>query len=110
VAQIEWKRGDSFAMTAAETLLQKAGQLSQQLNMKGWGIASQVRERATDELVCTLAMTWIDATIGSFVLEAKDTTMWPVGMLLLDVQYTNPQGYVSSSETISIRCKADQTR
>lgn len=133
---IEWKRGDSFVVnesgvlvsdpTGGKTMTVRAtmrsgvlvedatGTLTMSvparlLDMTGWNVLSHIRRKDTSALVCALDLLWTNRVAGAFTLEAKDTTTWPVGLLLWDVQYTDPSGYVASTETMAIKCKADQT-
>lgn len=118
---IEWKRGDSFKVDELGMLVEDAnGALTMMVNgvqmkaspldMTGWGVASQVRRKDTGDLVADLEMTWTDQATGKYSLQAKDTTAWPVTTLAWDVQFTDPAGFVTSSETQYIRMKKDQTR
>jgi hypothetical protein len=121
MSTIDWKRGDSF-------LVEELGMLkpdpdgtlkmivngeevpASALDMTGWAVASQIRRKDSDELVCDLEFAWVNQVQGSYRLQAKDTSAWPLAMLSWDVQFTNPDGFISSSETMFIRCKKDQTR
>lgn len=118
---IEWKRGDSFVLVEPGTLVENAsGTLTMNVNgasvpasyldMAGWTVKSQIRNKATGELVSDMAFSWLDQSIGSYQIEVKDTSQWPLATLAQDIEFTDPIGYVSSSETIYIRCKIDQTR
>lgn len=118
---IEWKRGDSFRVDELGMLVEDAnGALTMEVNgaqikaspldMTGWGVASQIRRKDTDELVADLEFSWTDQATGKYSLQVKDTTGWPLGMLAWDVQFTDPDGFVTSSETKFIRITKDQTR
>lgn len=117
----EHKRGDSFRVDELGMLAEDAdGALTMMvdgaevraslLDLTGWGVASQVRRKDTGELVADLEVSWKDRAAGTYSLLAKDTTAWPVTMLAWDVQFTDPDGFVTSSETKYIRIKKDQTR
>lgn len=118
---IDWKRGDSFRVDELGMLTEDANGLltmevngqpvkASPLNMAGWVVASQMRRKDTGELVVNLEHAWIDRAAGKYTLQAKDTTGWPVATLAWDVQFTDPSGFVTSSETQYIRIKQDQTR
>jgi len=118
---IDHKRGDSFRVDELGTLIQDdAGPLTiivndkpmkaRVLDMTGWTVASQLRNKQTGELVADLVHAWTDQATGKYSLTALDTKGWPVGMLTWDVQFTAPDGFISSSETRYIRIKADTTR
>lgn len=115
------KRGDSFRVDELGMLVERAdGPLTMivdgkelraaVLDLTGWGVASQLRRRDTGELVADLVVTWNDRTTGTYSLTALDTLAWPVTTLAWDVQFTAPDGFVTSSETKYIRIKKDQTR
>lgn len=102
---IDWKRGDSFVVDESGMLADGVA-----LDMTGWTIASQIRTQRSDTLVANLAVTWLNQDIGAYHLECVDTTAWPIGKLLWDIQFTDPDGYVTSTETVTINCIKDQTR
>ena len=117
----EHKRGDSFRVDEPGTLVQDdAGELTMNVNgvqMKGrlldmtdWQVASQLRNKQTGELVVDLEVVWADRAKGAFALIAKDTTAWPLTTLSWDVQFTDPDGFVTSTDTKHIRIKQDTTR
>ena len=118
---IDHKRGDSFRVDELGMLVQDdAGTLTMIVNgvpmkarvldMTGWAVASQLRNKQTGELVADLAHAWTDQATGKYSLTALDTTAWPVATLAWDVQFTDPDGFKTSSETRYIRIKADTTR
>ena len=118
---IDWKRGDSFRVDELGMLVQDPnGTLTMIvngvemrasiLNMTGWIVASQVRRKDNGELVADLDFAWTDQATGKYSLTKKDTTGWPLTMLVWDVQFTAPDGFVTSSETKYIRIKCDTTR
>lgn len=92
-------RGDTFSVTGRFL----SGDFT------GWTGKSQVRSE-TDELLSELVFTWIDATTGSFVVQALDTSHWPVGTVLHDVQVTSPAGVVVSSRVVKVLVEKDVTR
>lgn len=121
MGSINWKQGDSFiadeaGMMVADPdgtltmIVNGAAVKAKLLDMTGWQVKSQVRRKDTDELVCELDFSWTNQVAGAYRLQAKDTTAWPLTQLAWDVQYTDPDGYVTSSETQYIRCTKDQTR
>lgn len=79
------------------------------VDITGWTMISQVRR--ADKLVDTLDITLIDAATGKFALSKDkiDTALWPVYTLQCDVQFTRPEGTVSS-ETFHIDVQRDVTR
>lgn len=118
---LDWKRGDSFVIVEPGMLIaDPAGDKTMTvdgkpvparlLDMSGWTVQAQVRAKAGGTLVADLELVWIDRAYGSYQLQAKDTTSWPVGALLCDVQFTDPEGFIASSETLTIKLLADQTQ
>lgn len=118
---IDWKRGDSFRVDELGMLTEDAdGLLTMEVNgkpvkasvldMTGWTVASQMRRKDDGTLVADLEFAWIDRLTGKYGLQVKDTTGWPLTTLAWDVQFTDPSGFVTSSETQFIRIKQDQTR
>jgi hypothetical protein len=115
------KRGDSFRVDEIGMMVQDdVGALTMivdgvevrasLLDLTGWGIASQLRRKDTGELVADLDVIERDRSKGQYSLQAKNTTEWPVTTLSWDVQFTSPDGFVTSSETKYVRIKKDQTR
>lgn len=118
---IDWKRGDSFRVDElgmlkedpeGELTMDVGGKLvkASPLDMTGWEVRSQMRRKDTGALVADLVHVWTDRATGKYSLQALDTTGWPITTLAWDVQFTGPDGFVTSSETQYIRIKADQTR
>lgn len=118
---IDWKRGDSFRVDELGMLVEDAnGTLTMEVNgeqvpasvldMTDWEVKSQMRRKDTGELVADLEHAWTDRATGKYTLQVKDTTAWPLTTLAWDVQFTDPTGFVTSSETQYIRIKQDQTR
>lgn len=97
MTKIKFKRGDTFALDA------DVGQ-----SIVGWSIRSQVR--FGDQLVATLTITATDEEAGTYRITAGDTSDWPAKQLAWDIEYTNDDGVVISTETITIDCQADVTR
>lgn len=100
---ITHKRGDSLLLTVSLPAQIPDGQFA------GWTPASQVRTDK-DELVATLSVEWVNpATARTLTLACQDTSAWPVGALLLDVQFTSPAGEVRSTSTVQIYSIRDIT-
>jgi hypothetical protein len=60
-------------------------------DMTGWSVRCQVRTQ-TGELVEELEFAWLDAAQRLFRLTSGDTTGWPVGTHVFDMQLTTPAG------------------
>lgn len=95
------KRGDTFsyATTLTNPLGAPLAGVSDQL-------ASQVRD-GENSLVATLAI--VETTPGTYVLSCADTGGWPTGNLYTDIQYTDPAGTVTSTETLVFAVTEDVT-
>ena len=103
MADIVHKRGDSFVRQLAHF------DGAAMLDLTGWTISSQVRTQ-TGDIVATLTVSNRNDPAGTFVLSAGATTTWPVGTLHTDIQYTRPDGFITSTQTLVIDCVADITR
>lgn len=102
------KRGNTFEVQA--TYADDA--TGESIDLTGYTIASQVRSPGGD-LVSTMAVTIPDQTIpanrGKFSMRVSDTTAWPIGELLWDVQYSFDETVIST-ETITIQVAQDITQ
>lgn len=82
-------------------------------DLTGWTVRSQVRTQ-TDDLVGELTITLANQLTapGQFTLAATaaQTAAWPVKVLRCDVEFTDPDGVVSSSDVFSLSILADMTR
>ena len=102
-AEIEHKRGDTYKI--AVVLTESDG--TTPIDMTGWTVRSQVRRRKT--LISTLDVTYDDRVNGEFTLSLDDTTDWPVCELSSDIEYTDGNDDVKSSETYTISIIGDIT-
>lgn len=99
---IDFKRGDTFALGAAASGTGDAG-------LAGWSIRSQIRNG--DTLVAELDVDVTDEAGGEFTLSySGDTSAWPLRRLETDIEYTDPDGNVVSTETYYISVLKDVTR
>jgi hypothetical protein len=96
------KRGDTFLYSA--TVTEDDGDL---VNLAGWVISSQLRS-VSGSLIDTLEVEYTNAAAGQYTLSA-DTALWPVGDAKFDIQYTSPDGVISSTDDILVKIKPDQT-
>jgi hypothetical protein len=102
----QFKRGDTFSLSG-QVDLQSEGQLV--LDMTGWAGKSQVRTLATGTLIAELTFAWLDATQRLLSLVKANTQDWPLGVAELDIQFTNPQGDVVSTQTTAFDVVKDIT-
>lgn len=105
MAVITHKRGDTFELNMT---LENQGIA---IDLTGWTIASQVRA-GDDSLVDDLTVTITDAAAGQVTVSATaaETEQWPTGQLDWDIEFTDPSGAVSSSDTITVTVVKDITR
>ena len=105
--RLELKRGDTLALDC-QALEAEAGPAR---DLTGWSLRAQVRNHA-GALLAELAVTVTDATEGhySLVAPAATTATWAPGQAAMDIEYTDPEGVVQSSETVVIHLLADETR
>lgn len=78
----------------------------------GWTIASQIRT-PSGRLVGDLNPSWAEPEEDTRAIRLlnENTSRWPLGELLYDVQFTrDSDGYTFSSETLSLESIRDQTR
>lgn len=69
--------------------------------LDGISIKSQVRDKLSNLISDCIVLNIVPAA-GSFTLRVLDTSMWPITMLLQDIQYTLSDGRVISTNTITI--------
>lgn len=105
MATINHKRGDTFELTCS---LENGGN---DVNITGWTVAAQLRQ-SDDTLVQSLTVTVTDAAAGEFTITAANTETdgWPIAALEVDVEFTETDGSVSSSDTFTINVIKDITR
>lgn len=101
------KHGDSFRPQCTYTVNGVAASIA------GVSIASQIRTYC-EELVCSLEVYGRNDGAGTFSLRPTGLnsaeTDWPVDTLYWDIQYTDANGLVRSTETITINVVRDETR
>lgn len=100
------KRGDTWDFSGP--LLDAAGE---PWDLAGWSVASQLRSPA-GELIQTFTCSVLDAPNGVIRLDAAaaDTSGWPIGRAVFDVQLTHLDGSVVSTATVGIEVIADVTQ
>lgn len=102
---ITHKRGDSLDLLAAIPAQFAEGFFA------GWTVSAQLRFASTDALVATLTAEWADsATTRTLRLRCIDTSQWPVGRNDFDVRLVRPDGYTTSTSTMTIFVVKDVTR
>lgn len=104
MANITHKRGDTLEWVVTLT------QNSVAVDVTQWTIKSQIRQD-TSTLVYEFVVTKTDAVNGVFSLSATpaETASWPLGSLLIDIEFIDPTGYVISSQTFTMQIVRDIT-
>lgn len=98
-----FKRGDTFALTAA--IKDESGN---PLTIEPANLKSQIRD-SYGKLFAELVVTNTE-TVGSYLLTASSTSNWPTDTTLyMDIQL-NTSGQIRSSETIEISVIKDVTQ
>ncbi len=101
------KRGDTFEL-AGTIEVQEYGELV--ADMTGWTGTSQMRD-SDGAVVADLIFEWLDPVARVAVLKADGSTKdWPLGHVEIDIEFTSPDGYVVSTNTIGITITRDVTR
>lgn len=96
---LDHKRGDTFIVNCTRT----------DTDITDWTITSQIRDYE-DVLIVDCDVTITDAAEGQYTVRVDDTTEWPVGSLLWDIQCIDTANIVKSTDTVKIRVVADITR
>lgn len=94
----KFKRGDSFILECEVAA-----------NLTNWTVRSHVR--LGDKLIATLVFESVSNSALSSVYKLKfaDTTLWPVGKLNCDIEYTTDTNQIISTDTFYIECLKDST-
>lgn len=92
-------RGDTFSVLHLRQ--QKDGTAR---DLTGYQIHAELQHRA-GQLVEVLAVTILDQAshAGEFVLSVPDTAAWPLARLRYKIQFTDPQGVITTSGCIDLR-------
>ena len=106
-ATIQHKRGDTFD----QVLLIPEATFADGFFV-GWTVASQIRTNR-GKPVDTLTTSWADPAAATRFLRLfkQGTSLWPLGTLEVDVQFTRTSdGFVQSTETIFVEVLRDVTQ
>ena len=95
------KAGDTFGLLATINNEENNLVIGESANLK-----SQVRT-SDDELIAELTVRETDD--GTYLFEFEDTSLWPITILYLDIQYSK-DGVVTSSNTLSVKVLKDVTK
>lgn len=95
---LDLKRGDTLCL---DCKILRAGAA---LDISGWLIDCWLR-RPDGNTVHRFAPMVLDAAGGHYRLlaPAAQTVRWPIGVLSMDIRYTDAGGYVTSTRTVSLR-------
>lgn len=107
VPTIDLKRGDTLALDCQAL----EGLDGPPRDLTGWGIRSQVRSSFGARLA-SLVVLIEDAADGRYSLRAEPptTAAWPLGQARMDIEYTDPDGIVQSTETVLVSVLPDETQ
>lgn len=101
---LEQKRGDSLSFMGEIPADFADGFFS------GWSMSSQIRKAQYYTFIDDLDVEWVDPdTTREFTLSKIDTTAWPIGPALIDVQFVRNDGFTKSTDTIQISIIHDVT-
>ncbi|CAK0768843.1 putative Bacteriophage protein [Gammaproteobacteria bacterium] len=102
---MEHKRGDTMVIMG--TYKDSNGV---PISLVGYQIKSQIRD-ADGALLETLTCSIIDPLVGRYqaIATHDQTSLWTMGTYRFDIQFTAPDGTVSSSKTIKLKVIEDQT-
>jgi len=101
---IQIKRGDSFNFSAA---------ITDDSDVAISGIASklQCQIRDMDGNLITEMTIAEGGTAGTYIFRSGDTSNWPADeKLYCDIQYTDADGIIASTDTFGITVREDVTR
>ena len=101
--KIEHKRGDAYSISV--TLLEDDGVTP--IDLTDYTVRSHIRRG--DTLIAELEFTAVDLVNGEYKLSIQDTTGWPLGELVSDIEYTDANGDPRSTETYYIDVIRDVT-
>lgn len=101
---LDFKRGDTFIATIAVT----DGETELPVDITDWEIKSQIK--VGYKLVAELEVDVQDAENGEYTLTFEDTTRWPLEHLHCDIQYTDSDNKILSTQTFIINCVRDITQ
>jgi len=101
---IEQKRGDSLSYLGMIPATYVDGYFSD------WVLSAMIRSFPYYTLIDNLIVEWVDPTTArEFTVTKIDTTAWPVGTAVMDIQLTRPDGFVRSTDTVQIEIVHDVT-
>lgn len=86
------KRGDTFVISA-----QYCQDNGTPASLAGYSIKSQLRDQG-DNLVHEFTISVTDEALGKFSFAPVDTSLWPLGTLMMDIQYTVGDAIVSTDK------------
>lgn len=101
----EHTRGDSFMYSGVFPVLDRD---KKQVSLLGW--TGKCEAVLGSSAPINLNFSWIDASIGLFRLEVKNTTSWALGKYDFDIELTSLDGFVISSSIGSFTVVKDITQ
>lgn len=108
MAAVVLKRGDTLLLTCTFLTGGTA------VDLTGYTILSQARKCGNGGLLADLTIVILNqvTSTGKFTVgqTAAQTALWAPGSYLMDIQYTDPLGFVRSTETVELEIVEDITR
>ena len=101
---VSHKRGDTFVYSAVI----RESKSGPAIDLTGWTIASMIRD-ADSLLIADLDVSITTAASGAYAIRADITDEWPIGQAYWDIQYTDADGVIRSTETINLQIIEDVT-
>lgn len=93
---MQFKRGDSFDFSGPVSATFNGAAVT---DFTGWTARSEIRT-PQGTLIASLTCTWLDAAEGLLrVYFPNLTTGWDLGPAVMDVEFTDPNGIIASTET-----------
>lgn len=103
--KINIKRGDTFWFSIKATLIVNDVQVPQS------GLANNFKCMIRDDsetLLGTMVITESD-TAGTYIFRCESTSDWPEGTIYFDIQYTDENNIIESTETVDVVVTKDVT-
>lgn len=79
-------------------------------DLTGWTILSQIRTADdANTLIADFECEWVDPVAQTFTHKCVDTKLWPEGLAQFDIQFTSPNGEVTSTDTALVTVARDDS-
>lgn len=101
-------RGDTFDRYGPVTVTQEGSELP---DLTGWTGRCQIRTMA-GSLIAEPVFTWLDASAGLCRIHVPNsigTSDWPIGLAMMDIEFTSPAGDIVSTGVATLNVVQDAT-